>query len=79
MDQELNFSLSYEQLTRTAEDEIKKCWLNPDGAVYLKELGRASAILGFWRNLAISGGSGKEHEDRVNADSERLAALVYKE
>ncbi|HGM4923503.1 TPA: hypothetical protein ACKPX0_004592 [Serratia marcescens] len=25
MDQELNFSLSYDQLTREAEDAIKKC------------------------------------------------------
>ncbi|EPJ9038392.1 hypothetical protein QP585_01560 [Serratia ureilytica] len=53
MDQALNFSLSYAQLIREAEDAIKKCNLNQGGMGYTLELGKASVILSFWYGLAL--------------------------
>ena len=35
MDQEMTFSLSYEQLTRFAEKRIRECNLDSQGAIYL--------------------------------------------
>ncbi len=35
MDQEMTFSLSYEQLTRVAEQHIRECVLDSQGAIYL--------------------------------------------
>ncbi|MBS4234527.1 hypothetical protein F3206_23835 [Escherichia coli] len=37
MDQEMTFSLSYEQLTRFAERRIRECNLDSQGAIYLCE------------------------------------------
>lgn len=34
MDQEMTFSLSYEQLTRFAERRIRECNLDSQGAIY---------------------------------------------
>ncbi|WP_017891073.1 hypothetical protein [Serratia sp. S4] len=78
MDQELNFSLSYEQLTREAEDAIKKCNLNQDGMGYIEALAKASAILNFWYGLALQGYPGTTMDERVDADRLRLHALIYK-
>ena len=61
MDQEMTFSLSYEQLTREAEEEIKKCNLNKDSYFYGRELDKAAALLLFWHRLAIDGYEGLHH------------------
>lgn len=45
MDQELNFSLCYEQLFQEAEGQIKKCDLREEGPYYLQELSKASGFL----------------------------------
>ena len=37
MDQEMTFSLSYEQLTRFAEQRIRECNLDSQGVIYLCE------------------------------------------
>lgn len=61
----MTFSLSYEQLTREAEEEIKKCNLDKDKYFYGRELDKASALLLFWYRLAIvgyAGGTGNERE-----------------
>ncbi|HBV9912294.1 TPA: hypothetical protein MEA72_004434 [Klebsiella aerogenes] len=76
MDQELNFSLSYEQLTREAEEQIKKCNLDKDNYFYGRELDKASALLLFWYRLAIVGYSGVTGNERVEADLVRLKALI---
>ncbi|MBE0026600.1 hypothetical protein [Citrobacter koseri] len=76
MDQELNFSLSYEQLTREAEEEIKKCNLDKDSYLYGRELEKASALLIFWHRLAIVGYTGVTGNERVEADLLRLKALI---
>ncbi|WP_439412625.1 hypothetical protein [Enterobacter ludwigii] len=78
MEQELNFSLSYEQLTREAEDAIKKCNLHQDGMGYIQESTRASAILSFWYGLALQGYPGTTMDERVEADRQRLHALIHK-
>lgn len=76
MDQEMNFSLSYEQLTREAEEEIKKCNLDKDSYFYGRELDKASALLLFWHRLAIVGYTGVTGNERVEADMLRLKALI---
>lgn len=52
MDQEMTFSLSYEQLTRFAEKRIRECNLDSQGAIYLCESAKAGAVLIFWHELA---------------------------
>ncbi len=74
-EKDVNFSLSYEQLTREAEDAIKKCKLNQDGMGYPLELGKASAILGFWYLLALRGHTGLAIT-RVESDYKRLKTLI---
>ncbi|WPS11039.1 hypothetical protein SM907_24550 (plasmid) [Klebsiella aerogenes] len=76
MDQERNFSLSYEQLTREAEEQIKKCNLDKDNYFYGRELDKASALLLFWYRLAIVGYTGVTGNERVEADLVRLKALI---
>ncbi|XJE87444.1 hypothetical protein V1566_23375 (plasmid) [Enterobacter sp. ECC-019] len=76
-EKDMNFTLSYEQLTREAEDAIKKCHLNQDGTGYPLELGKASAILGFWYGLALCGLPGARECGRVEADWQRLSGLVH--
>lgn len=51
MDQEMTFSLSYEQLTRFAERRIRECNLDSQGAIYLCESAKAGAVLIFWHEL----------------------------
>ena len=77
MDNEMTFSLSYEQLTREAEDAIKKCNLNQGGMGYPLELGKASAILSFWYGLALRGQPDARESERVEADWQRLSGLVH--
>ncbi|KIZ86362.1 hypothetical protein UH33_23805, partial [Escherichia coli] len=48
MDEERVFSLSYEQLTRFAEQGIRKCNLDSQGVTYLCESAKAGAMLIFW-------------------------------
>ena len=52
MDQEMTFSLSYEQLTRFAEKRIRECNLDSHGVTYLCESAKAGAVLIFWHELA---------------------------
>ena len=55
MDEERVFSLSYEQLTRFAEQRIRKCNLDSQSVTYLCESAKAGAVLIFWHELAING------------------------
>lgn len=77
-EKEVNFSLSYEQLFQEAEEQIKKCDLREEGPYYLQELSKASGLLAFWHRLAARGCSGVGDDDRVEADWQRLHALIYK-
>ncbi|EMN5850580.1 hypothetical protein RJO36_004041 [Enterobacter hormaechei] len=77
MDQEVTFSLSYEQLTKEAEDAIRKCNLDQDGMGYPLEQGKASAILSFWYGLALRGQPDARENERVEADWQRLSGLVH--
>ena len=82
MDQEMTFSLSYEQLTRIAEDRIRECELDNQGAKYISESGKASAILGFWYELAINGAPLNNYEHTkalIDADQQRLRKLIWPE
>ena len=79
---EVKFSLSYEQLTRIAEARIRECELASQGAKYLSESGKASAILGFWYELAITGTPVKNYEQTkalIDADLQRLRQLIWPE
>ena len=40
-EKEVNFSLSYEQLTRIAEERIRECNLDSQGAIYISESAKA--------------------------------------
>ncbi|MCS3490830.1 hypothetical protein NFL61_23080 (plasmid) [Enterobacter ludwigii] len=77
MDQELNFSLSYELLMQKTEDEIRKCDLRQDGCHYVQELNRASDLLRFWFILAMSGYPGVPDMERIDADRQRLEGLIH--
>lgn len=82
MDQELNFSLSYEKLTRIAEERIRECELDSHGAKYISESGKATAILGFWYELAITGAPMNNYEQTkalIDADQQRLRKLIWPE
>nr|WP_281441334.1 hypothetical protein [Klebsiella pneumoniae]WGU91837.1 hypothetical protein QIU02_01030 [Klebsiella pneumoniae] len=48
MDEEMLFSLSYEQMTQMAEEEIKQCDFRRDGTHYVWEVNKAHDILRFW-------------------------------
>ena len=78
MDQEMTFSLSYELLTQTAEEEIRNINLNQDGIGYIEALAKASAILSFWYGLALRGYPGSTMDERVDADRLHLHALIFK-
>ncbi|WP_049141596.1 hypothetical protein [Klebsiella michiganensis] len=55
MDEEMMFSLSYEQM---AEEEIKQCDFRRDGTHYVWEVNKAHDILRFWYLLALRGHTG---------------------
>lgn len=78
MDNEVTFSLSYEQLTREAEKHIRECELDSQGVKYISESAKAGAILNFWYDLALQGYPGTTMDERVNADRLCLHALIYK-
>lgn len=77
MDIEVTFSLSYEQLLLETEEQIKKCDLRVAGPYFTQELSKASDFLAFWHQLANLG-SGLRDYDRIEADWQRLHALIYK-
>lgn len=80
MDQEMTFSLSYEQLTRFAEKRIRECNLDSQGAIYLCE--SAGAVLIFWHELAINGYASMnaiKRQELIDADFQRLRNLIWPE
>lgn len=82
MDEERVFSLSYEQLTRIAEKNIRKCGLDRQGARYTSELSKASALLGLWYELAIHSEPQNNYaqaRERIDADHQRLRSLIWPE
>ncbi|AYK01974.1 TPA: hypothetical protein MYL17_004928 [Klebsiella pneumoniae] len=82
MEQEMNFSLSYEQLTQIAEERIRECELDSHGAKYISESGKATAILGFRYELAINGAPLNNYEQTkaiIDADQQRLRKLICPE
>lgn len=82
MDQEQNFSLSYEQLTRFAEERIRECKLDSEGLEYITASTQASTVLIFWHELAINGyGSMNaiKRRELIDADHQRLSKLIWPE
>lgn len=77
MNEAVTFSLSYEQLTRETEEAISQCDLNLDGIFYNRELSKASALILFWHRLAIVGYQDVTGNERVEADLQRLKALIF--
>lgn len=80
MESELNFSLSYEQLTRVAEEHIRECELDSHGAKYISESAKAGAVLVFWYELAIQGVPLKNYEHTkalIDGDHQRLRTLIW--
>ncbi|MDZ0777625.1 hypothetical protein M2S87_27605, partial [Klebsiella pneumoniae] len=55
-EKEVNFSLSYEQLTRIAEERIRECNLDSQGAIYISESAKAGAVLSYWYEPRQPGG-----------------------
>ncbi|EMU2054488.1 hypothetical protein WM635_005009 [Escherichia coli] len=89
MDQEMTFSLSYEQLTRFAEKRIRECNLDSHGVTYLCESAKAGAVLIFWHELAINGYTlmnaintsmnAIKRQEIIDADHQRLRKLIWPE
>ncbi len=78
MDEERGFSLSYEQLTRLAEKNIRECGLDSQSARCISEL-KASALLWLWYELAIHGAPQNNHaqaRERIDTDYQRLKKLI---
>ena len=81
MDKERVFSLSYEQLTRIAEKNIRQCGLDSQIARCISEL-KASAPLWLWYELAIHGAPQNNHaqaRERIDTDYQRLKKLIWSE
>ncbi|QQK74118.1 hypothetical protein HG702_22715 (plasmid) [Pectobacterium versatile] len=78
MDEQLTFSLSYEQLFEETEAQIKKCDLSKEGPYYPENLNKAMDFLSFWNRLAHRGYSDVGDYERIDADFKRLHALVFK-
>lgn len=76
MDNDLTFTISYEQLTEVAEEEIKKCNLDKQSQYYPWERTKADAIFGYWQMLASRVFPALEGIERVEEDSKRLSALI---
>ncbi|BDB32484.1 hypothetical protein NUITMVK11_3430 (plasmid) [Klebsiella quasipneumoniae] len=69
MDEEMLFSLSYEQMTQMAEEEIKQCDFRRDGTHYVWEVNNGqhpSAI------LVVSPGAAWTHWPGHNTGRSRL-------
>lgn len=82
MDQEITFSLGYEQLTRIAEERIRECELDSQGAKYISESSKASTLLIFWYELALTGAPLKNYEQTkalIDVDHQRLRKLIWPE
>ncbi|HHC2742290.1 hypothetical protein ACJWVH_25290 [Klebsiella pneumoniae] len=75
MDDEMMFSLSYEQMTQMAEEEINQCDFRRDGTHYVWEVNKAHDILRFWYLLALRGHTGLA-TTRVESDYKRLKTLI---
>lgn len=75
MDEEMLFSLSYEQMTQMAEEEIRQCDFRRDGTHYVWEVNKAQDILRFWYLLALRGHTGLAIT-RVESDYKRLKTLI---
>jgi hypothetical protein len=75
MYEDMLFSLSYEQMTQMAEEEIKQCDFRRDGTHYVWEVNKAHDILRFWYLLALRGHTGLA-TTRVEADYKRLKTLI---
>lgn len=74
------FSLSYEQLTRIAEKNIRQCGLDSQISRCISEL-KASAPLWLWYELAIHGAPQNNHAQaqRIDTDYKRLKKLIWPE
>ena len=82
MDNGMAFSLSYEKLTRIAEERIRECDLGSQGAKCISESSKASTLLGFWYELALTGAPVKNYEQTkalIDADQQRLRKLIWPE
>lgn len=78
MNDELKPTLNLVQLNRTAEDEIKKCDLDPDSPLYPWELTKAWTIFDFWYLLALQGNSGlSDGSKHIEENSQRLQSLIH--
>ncbi|EOH0530123.1 hypothetical protein PCJ32_22130 [Klebsiella pneumoniae] len=81
-EKEVNFSLSYEQLTRIAEERIRECNLDSQGAIYISESAKAGAVLSYWYELAINGYASVnviQRQELIDADHLRLRQLIWPE
>ncbi|RRF81998.1 hypothetical protein EAO22_27785 [Klebsiella pneumoniae] len=74
MYEDMLFSLSYEQMTQMAEEEIKQCDFRRDGTHYVWEVNKAHDILRFWYP-ELRGHTGLA-TTRVEADYKRLKTLI---
>ncbi len=81
-EKEVTFSLSYEQLTRIAEARIRECELDSQGVRYISESSKASTLLGFWYELALTGAPLNNYEQTkalIDVDRQRLRKLIWPE
>lgn len=82
MEHEVTFSLSYEQLTQFAENHIRECNLDSQGAIYISESAQAGAVLSLWYELAINGYASVNaivRQELIDADHQRLRKLIWPE
>ena len=78
MDNEVTFSLSYEQLTTITEQYIRTCIQEATGASVREaeiNMDWARASLDHWYRLAQAGHA---PESRVDADHLRMTAMIWR-
>ena len=81
-EKEVTFSLSYEQLTRFAEQRIRECKLDSEGLAYMTASTEAATVLIFWHELAINGYASVnalKRKELIDADHLRLRQLIWPE
>ncbi|KNC93368.1 hypothetical protein GM30_04895 [Trabulsiella odontotermitis] len=75
-DDELIFSLSYEQLLQVTEEQIKTCNLSKNGEHYVEGLTKAHDFLHFWHTLAMRGYPEMPDFECLSRDFKYLASLI---
>ncbi|AQU00693.1 hypothetical protein IH724_22460 [Escherichia coli] len=72
MNDDMDFSVNYEQLTQAAEQLLSRCKPTPNTPSDCERLNKACGICELWHHLALRGVRDISGFRRINADRERF-------